>query len=275
MDIKSVTSIYFSPTGTTKKITEAIAKGMRVDKIQTIDCTIPAVRNADTFIMDSDLIILAIPVYYGRVPKEVVPFLKTLNAHQTPVVLAVVYGNREYDDALIELRDISIEQGLIPVAGGTFIAEHSYSTPTRPIAIDRPDSNDLTQAQTFGAEIIKKLKALPSVDDLDDIHIPGNKPYIAPTGLLRINEAKKTISFTPVTDRNKCKQCNLCIDVCPSSAIDSDDVTKIQKWDCLLCFACIKQCPTQAKQMIDPNFDMAIQQLQKICLERKEPELFL
>jgi Fe-S-cluster-containing hydrogenase component 2 len=71
------------------------------------------------------------------------------------------------------------------------------------------------------------------------------------------------------------RACNLCAEVCPTQAIDPEDISKIDKWQCIICFACIKNCPSEAKQMTDPHFNGAIQQLQKACLERKEPEMYL
>ena len=50
-----------------------------------------------------------------------------LQAHNTPAVCVVVYGNRAYDDALLELKDILTERGCRPIAGAAFIGEHSFS----------------------------------------------------------------------------------------------------------------------------------------------------
>ena len=90
-----------------------------------------------------------------------------------------------------------------------------------------------------------------------------------------IKQVRNTLSFTPETDKDKCTQCNLCAEVCPTQAINPQDISKIDKWQCIICFACVKNCPAEAKQMTDPNFNQAIQQLQKACLERKEPEIYL
>ena len=90
-----------------------------------------------------------------------------------------------------------------------------------------------------------------------------------------LKEVRKTLSFTPVTDADKCTQCGLCAEICPTAAIDPDNVSKIDKWQCMICFACIKHCPAQAKQMTDPHFNGAIEQLHMACQERKEPEMFL
>ncbi len=275
MDIKSVSCIYFSPTGTTKIIIQNIAKGLQLKQIEMMDCTHRSQRKKDSFVFNSDLVILATPVYYGRIPEELVPFLKTLTVQNTPVVPVVVYGNREYEDALIELRDIAVSQGFIPVAGGAFIAEHSYSFLSRPIAHGRPDLKDVEKAQTFGFKIKEKLRTMESLEGIGKINIPGNTPYIEPKNLNMLKQVRKTISFTPETDEKRCTQCNLCVEVCPTEAIDLDDVSKIDKWKCMICFACIKNCPSKAKQMTDPHFNGAIEQLQIACQKRKEPEIYL
>lgn len=275
MDIKSISCVCFSPTGTTKTIIENIAQGVQAEEIEMMDCTIRSRREGDSFVFNHDLVILATPVYYGRVPEEVVPFLKTLSVQNKPVVLTVVYGNREYEDALIELHDISVEQRFIPVAAGVFIAEHSYSIPSRPIAHARPDLDDIQKAQAFGSKIREKLKTIDFLEDIEKISAPGNIPYIEPKNLNMIKQARNTLSFTPDTNADKCTQCNLCAVVCPTQAINPEDISKIDKWQCIICFACVKNCPSEAKQMTDPHFNGAIQQLQKGCLERKEPEMYL
>ncbi len=275
MDVKSVSCVCFSPTGTTKTIIENIAQGMQAENIEMMDCTNRSKREGEFFVFNNDMVLLATPVYYGRVPEEVVPFLKTLSAQNTPVVLAVVYGNREYEDALLELHDISVEQGFIPVAAGAFVAEHSYSNPSRPIAHTRPDLDDIEKAQAFGSKIREKLKTINSLKDIGRISVPGNIPYMEPENLNMIKQVRNTLSFTPETDADKCTQCNLCAEVCPTQAIDPEDISKIDKWQCMICFACVKNCPTEAKQMTDPHFNGAIQQLQMACLERKEPEMYL
>lgn len=275
MDIKSISCVCFSPTGKTKTIIENIAQGLQAEQVEIMDCTIRSKREGDSFVFNNDLVILATPVYYGRVPEEVVPFLKTLSVQNTPVVLTVVYGNREHEDALIELHDISVKQGFIPVAAGAFIAEHSYSNPSRPIAHGRPDVDDIEKAQVFGSKIKEKLKTIDSLEDIEKISVPGNIPYIEPKNLNMIKQVRNKLSFTPETDTDKCTQCKLCAEVCPTQAINPEDISKIDKWQCIICFACVKNCPSEAKQMIDPHFNGAIQQLQKACLERKEPEIYL
>ncbi|HOP48474.1 MAG TPA: EFR1 family ferrodoxin, partial [Desulfobacteraceae bacterium] len=273
MNIQSVSCVYFSPTGTTKTVLENIARGIECPNIEMIDCTKRSLRKELHF--NSELVILGVPVYYGRVPEEVAAYFATFTAHKTPVVPVVVYGNREYEDALKELYDITTKQNFLPVAAAAFIGEHSYSSSLCPIAQGRPDNDDIQKALSFGNQIKKKVNALESLDAMQAILVPGNVPYVEPKYLLLIKQARNSISFTPETDTALCTECGKCAQVCPIEAISLDDLTKTDKWQCIICFACIKNCPSGARQMKDQNFGIQIRKLQKICQRRKEPELYI
>lgn len=275
MNVRSVSCIFFSPTGTTKAITESIARGIEPERTEMMDATKRSLRGEHPPNLRSDLVILATPVYYGRVPEEAASYFAALTAERTPAVLVVVYGNREFDDALIELRDIAAARGFIPVAGGAFIAEHSFSSSTHPIAQGRPDSSDLHKARQFGAAVREKLRGMESLQTMSALTVPGKVPYIEPKSLMMIKEARATVSFTPETDTALCTQCGKCAEVCPTGAISPDDPTKTDKWQCLICFACVKSCPEGARKMKDPFFCARIQELHRTCQERKEPELYL
>lgn len=271
MNLESIQCIYFSPTGTTKKLVESIAKGVSANQVELIDITKRSTREQGIKITDN-LVILAVPVYYGRVPEEVVSYLSSLKAQQTPVVPVVVYGNREYEDALLELCDIAVRSDFVLLAGGVFVAEHSYS-PLYPIAKNRPDVTDLLKAKEFGLEIRRKFESLSSVDKADGIQVPGKKPYVEPVSLNMLQEARKVVPLTPETDESICTQCGQCVELCPTAAI-SEDLSQTDRWQCLICFACVKKCPEQARKMTDPNFVQAIKGLYEMTQERKEPEFY-
>lgn len=273
MDMKSVSCVYFSPTGTTKAIVESIATGMQAGLIETVDFTKRSQRNRNNF--SKEIVILGIPVYYGRVPEEVTAYLAAFTAKQTPAVLVAVYGNRAVDDALKELYDISVKQGFVPVAAGAFIGEHSYSTSAQPIAQGRPDESDLQKARTFGEEVREKLLHLESPEKARAITVPGNFPYVEPKTLLLIKEARKTVSFAPETDIALCTRCGKCVDDCPTGAISPDEPYTTDKWQCIICHACVKNCPAGARQMKNESFDAKIKWLFDICQSRKEPEWYL
>ena len=274
MNYQKVTGLYFSPTGTTEKIIKAIAQGIAGENVEMVDCTSRSWRNSANLSFKDELVIIGVPVYYGRIPEEVIPFLKALSAEKTPAVPVVVYGNREYEDALRELYDLMVEDGFAPMAAGAFIGEHSYSSADLPLAVDRPDKSDLEKARAFGVVIRDKLDRLDAPELLGTAAIPGNVPYLEPTNLNMLKEARKSIPFTPETDLDKCIQCLQCVEACPNQAISQDDVTAIDRWSCMICFACVRICPEDAKAM-PKEFYAAIERLRDLCRERKEPEVYL
>lgn len=277
MDVRSVTCVCFSPTGSTKTLAETVARRISGEAATMIDLTLRSQRSEHSLTFHKEIVILATPVYYGRVPEEAVSCFSSLNGEQTPVVLLVVYGNRAYEDALIELRDIAATRNFIPVAAGAFLAEHSYSSSKSPIAQGRPDDCDLRIASEFGAAIRGKLLRSNFMEDMGTLKVPGQVPYVEPQNLLLIKNLRATtpLSFTPETDMTECTLCGLCAEICPTGAISADDVAKTDKLNCLICFACVKRCPVGARQMKIPQFHAAIQELSTACQERKEPEVYL
>jgi hypothetical protein len=186
MSYDTIKLVYFSPTRTTKRILEAVARGMPVARIDHLDLTPPQVETQLFEEITDELTILSAPVYAGRLPIEAVRRLRRLKAREAPAVVVVVYGNRAYEDALLELHDLAGEQGFRPIAAGAFIGEHSYSTIGRPIAHGRPDDADLNRAGEFGERVFQKLKNVRDVARLPALKVPGNFPYKERTGNISV-----------------------------------------------------------------------------------------
>jgi len=157
MNSNSIKLIYFSPTGTTEKVLAAIAEGIQVDTVKQLDLTPPEAGIRPFAEMHAELAVIGAPVYGGRIPKDAKYRLQRINANNTPAVIVVMYGNREFEDALLELYNIVVEAGFKPVAGGAFIGEHSFENDSTPISKGRPDIKDLQKATEFGRTIRKKL----------------------------------------------------------------------------------------------------------------------
>lgn len=266
MVIKSVRLLYFSPTGTTRKIVEAIAQGYGVARQEHIDMTLPHKEPERTKRISSGLTIIGVPVYTGRVPLEAVRRLERFRAKDAPSIIVVVYGNREYEDALLELKNIATELGFTPCAGGAFIGEHSFSTEASPIARGRPDREDIQRAGSFGAMVRKKTGAVESLHDMPPIVVPGNFPY---------RERGPARNSSPETNHELCIQCGKCIERCPVEAISlQNNMIATVKPQCILCCACVKYCPTGARYLGDVQLIQFAQKLGTMCTHRKEPELY-
>ncbi|UCE53956.1 MAG: EFR1 family ferrodoxin [Desulfobacterales bacterium] len=262
MEIQSLKLVCFSPTGTTKSIIKAIADGINQNNAELIDITKPDVRKQQLQTSENELLVVAVPVYMGRVPALLNEWLHAIKACNTPAVCIVVYGNRVYDNALLELKDILIKRGCIPIAGAAYIGEHSFSSSEMPTAEGRPDASDLNHAELFGRKINEKLLSVSSVDHISDINIPGNYPYGGVTKLW-------SVDFIAIS--NECTQCGICAEGCPVGAIDSENSNLIDKEKCITCCACIKNCPENARTMKTGLVKEAAMQLNKQYKERKEP----
>jgi len=266
MNFNGVKLVYFSPTKTTQKILEGIAEGTGIGTVEHLDLTPPDAMTRDLEEMQDELVILGVPVYGGRVPLEAVPRLQRLKANRTPAVIIVVYGNREFEDALLELKDLAKESGFVPVAGGAFIGEHSFANDTTHIANGRPDKEDLLKAKELGSKILGKMMDMDSIDKISQLEVPGNSPY---------KERRKPAEISPSTQEEPCVLCGTCASVCPVSAITVEDSVETDKLGCILCCACVKNCPTGARVMDEPMIKKMAEWLSTNCQTRKEPEIFM
>ena len=99
---------HFSPTGGTKRVADAIAAGFSVPVAQ-MDLT-----KADSTVTlgENDGLMAVLPVFAGRVPQIALERLSALKGSGQKAVAVVVYGNREFDDALLETKKIRVKAGL-------------------------------------------------------------------------------------------------------------------------------------------------------------------
>jgi ferredoxin len=265
MEVTQVRLVYFSPTGTTRKVLESIASGIAADDVAPFDLTLPEGAQHTIPPFSGELVLIGAPVYGGRLPMDAVKRFKRLQGNQTLAIPVVVYGNRAFEDALLELKDLAIALGFVPVAGGAFIGEHSFATADVPIANGRPDSQDVQKAVAFGAKIRAKITALPSPEAQSDLKIPGRFPY---------EGGARSMAAAPVTKEDLCTVCGTCADVCPTAAISIDSSVATDVELCIRCCACIKNCPTCARVWENDKMKEITAWLNNNCRARKEPQIF-
>ncbi|MEQ8200326.1 MAG: EFR1 family ferrodoxin [Syntrophomonadaceae bacterium] len=257
---KQVNLLYFSATGTTARVVQAIGEGLG-GPVRERDVTHPYSRRDFRF-GPGDLVVAGVPVYAGRVPDFLVDYLARVKGDHTPVVCVVVYGNRDYDDALLELKDIMENNGFMAVAAGAFIGEHSF---TGRVATGRPDRQDLQIARDFGARLQAKLAAMDNGQAEPELIVKGNFPY---------KERVPKIPAIPVIGAG-CLECGMCAESCPMQAINWKNFRDINGTKCILCCRCVKICPVQAVSIDHEKLDKVRQMLITKCQVRREPEIFL
>jgi ferredoxin len=265
---ENLTLIYFSPTSTTKIIMEEIARGMGQESPRVIDITKPGIRNQAVPEFENDIVLMGAPVYAGRLPGDAAEYFKGIKGSACLAVLVVLYGNREFEDALLELKNISLDGGFLPLAAGAFIGEHSFSDDVFSIASNRPDEYDLEKAFLFGKKIANLLDRVEKNEKITPLEVPGNFPY---------KDGMGNAAFPFITVTKECDDCGICLGVCPKNAIaidESNTYSTIDE-DCIFCCACVKACPQQARILKDSPMKEKAKWLSENCAQRKEPQTFL
>lgn len=247
-------NIVFSPTGGTQKVAGILA-GNLTEQAAIIDlCD----RNTDfghfSFTQD-DICLVAVPSYGGRVPSIAIQRLSQLKGNGAKAVLIVVYGNREYEDTLIELKDTLDVAGFVSIAAVSAIAEHSIA---RQFATGRPDKQDINELGSFAEVINGRLET----GFYTTLEVPGNRPY----------KEFKGFPMHPSADKN-CVKCGICAESCPVGAIPMDDPSKTDNDKCMSCMRCISVCPNDSRSLNKHVLAGATQMLKKACSDHKNNAL--
>lgn len=232
MEYKKIHAIFFSATGTTRKIIDTIARGCDVNEIERHDLLLEK-----TELIHISRIERNSHIRYAGICGTYTGYIRRIAATlyretSLPAIIACTYGNRAYDDALLELRNIVEEQGFIVVSAGAFIAQHSIFPH---VGTGRPDIRDIAEATEFGRKSISILSASEWREE-KQLSLPGNNPY---------REAGN-IPLKPKT-RRSCTRCGLCAQQCPAQAIDAENPHRLDESRCISCAHCIAICPRHAK----------------------------
>jgi ferredoxin len=260
MIITRIISIYFSPNGTTKKIVTKTAKGIGNSEIQEIDLNTIESRKVERNFSKDELVIVGFPVYSGRLPKLSEEIFKNIKGNNTPAIAIVSYGNREYGDALLELKDNLIKSGMKVISGAAVVAEHCYN---KNVATNRPDEKDDLKILDYANRVNDKIKNIITIEKLPVLYIKGHSPYRP----LKSNQI-------PTGDK-KCIECGICKESCPVNAIDEINFRLTDSDICIGCGRCINVCPTNARAIRNEGFIQFMKKLEDIAKERKEIEDFI
>lgn len=275
MERKKVWAVYFSATDTTKKtvltIADEAARLLGAER-EDYDFTLPGMRENGFAAGKDDLVIFGTPVYAGRVPNVLLKYLATIQGNGALAVPVVLFGNRNFDDGLIELRNILENTGFHTVAAAAFVGEHSFS---KALAAGRPDADDMKEALAFAGKVAEKVKGLPEGEVPAPVEVEGvphpYRGYYQPRDRkgvsIDIRKVKSLVS-------DACDDCKICADVCPMGSISHENVREYTGI-CIKCGACIKKCPKQARYYEDEGYLYHQHELEEGYTRRAAISLFL
>ena len=246
-------SICFSPTGGTKRVAGALAEALPGEKLW-LDLTDPAEGFLAQRVRADDLTLIAMPVYGGRAPVLAMERFRKIRGNGSRCLLIAVYGNRDFEDTLAEMRDAAEEAGFRVTGAVAAVAEHSVA---RQFAAGRPDEAD-KQALRGAAEAFLKAAEKPAARP----RIPGDRPYTKPMSLQLVPKRAKG-----------CSGCGRCRAGCPAGAI-REDLTADRDL-CISCMRCVSVCPAGARKPSGLMVGLSAAVLKKECSKRKEIRVFM
>lgn len=261
----SMVEIVFSPTGGTEKVadklTARLAECCDIADRQVVDLVNPAFNAHLVEISSDDVVAIAVPSFGGRMPSTAAERLSQINGHGATAILVCVYGNRAFEDTLVELEDVAHGAGFVVVAAVAAIAEHSI---VRSVAAGRPDTADFEELTSFADRIAERLQMCATGEAVESPTIPGNRPYKEAGGSGMVPKASKA-----------CVNCGICAKACPVQAIDAEDCHKVDSERCISCMRCVSVCPHNARAVSAVMLATVSTVLKKACADRRENELFL
>lgn len=271
MNIEEVHLITFSPTSTSKQVGEAIVRGTGISSVKEVNLTLKPV--ADWEVPSHTLAVFVVPVYGGHVAPLALERMKALHSEGAPAVVVVVYGNRAYEKALVELDAFVTGRGFKVISGATFVGEHSFSNEQFPIAAGRPDADDLTFATLYGEKIRTKIAEAADMEKLYAVDVTRiqrpHQPFFPLFRFLRkvvkLRKSGKPMPRTPEVDAERCTHCGYCAAHCPTGAIVKGDECNTLAEKCIKCCACVKNCPQQAR-----TYDTPFAALLADCFKRQK-----
>jgi flavodoxin/ferredoxin len=254
MMIKGIV-IYYSQTGSTKKIAHAIHNGMNRAEGQ---CDIARLKDVNPReLTNYDLIGLGSPVIHARELPNVTQFINSMKSLDGKHAFAFCTHGAIPGYYLARVVPAMIQRGGLTVIGWKdwFTAAYHPIIPKPYFTDGHPDAIDIKEAEDFGKEMVERSKKIslgetqliPTLEkgkEYDERYFPVPDSF-AVAG----DEFKRMViqrNFTINEEKCNYPKCTHCMDNCPTQAIELSVSPPVFDKDCDSCFLCEQTCPKGA-----------------------------
>lgn len=207
-----------------------------------------AARGQHHWFAADDLVVFGLPVYGGRLP-QVPGLFDGLRGENTPAVLCACYGNRHYDDMLLEWKTEMEKRGFICIAAAAIVIPHVYSGV---LGHGRPDEADLPAIREFARAVMNKK-------DRTSVTVPGSFPYKKWEKPFRTPGENRGASNAACVRRSVRR-------------LRSTTTLSVTRLPCIQCMKCVRVCPVGCRQM---DMSAVRAYLESNYSVRRENEFFL
>lgn len=243
--------VYYSATGSTKKVAQAIHAGMRDSMEQ---CDIAQIKEVDPKrLVEYDLVVIGAPIWYFREPANVRLFIYNMPDLTGKLCIPFCTHGTMPAGIFFTMGSLLVKKGLTIIGWGDWYGSvYMVLHAPKPYLTDgHPDEIDLKDAENFGHEMAERavriaagekqlIPELPKGANAELLWRPnpmhgGIAPLERPQAQRKINMEKCTYP-----------ECTICVDICPMNSIDFSKSPPVFRKNCLEESVCERLCPNNA-----------------------------
>ena len=242
----NIAVVYFSQTGQTLKVAEAMAAGLREKKHNVKVLAMQKLKPAD--IKNCDLLGVGSPCFESQAPAAVLTWLMSWPSLNGKPAFVFATAGGAPGRVLYDLTRTLRGKGAKVIGGfmGRGMVHHPAPCLTGRLP-NRPNQEDLAQARTFALAVDRHLQS-GNTGTMPESRPDALKPtwgFFQLIGLIAKPFLLRILLPKPKLDESQCNQCKICVKECPVKSITLKPYPVLDG-HCIRCYHCQNVCPQKA-----------------------------